>query len=98
MSETTTAPALLSTVTYTDTQGKTKAALVIGTPESTDGRIEEGQVTIMVFSPLNGNSYHRYARFNAEDGTFHNSAEVVQAQPDSDDDQDDDEDDSDALL
>lgn len=66
-------PALLSAVTYTDSQGKTKAALVIGTPESTDGAIPDGQVSLAIFNPLNGHRYFRRAVLGTEDGTYHNA-------------------------
>jgi hypothetical protein len=38
--------ALAQHVTYTSASGKSKVALVIGTPEFTGGRIPEGQVTL----------------------------------------------------
>lgn len=83
-------PDLMSAVKYTDGQGRTKAALVIGTPESTGGRIPEGQVSLAVFNPMNGNRYFRRA-VAGEDGTFL-SADRAEMASYSDDDEDSDDD------
>jgi hypothetical protein len=85
------APSLLTPVVYTDTNGKAKAALVIGTPESTEGKIAADQVSVLVYNPLTGNSYFRFARL-AEDGTFHNRDESSPAEVAEDDNEDDNED------
>src|ERR1039458_4765753 len=60
---------LLSAVTYTSTKGQAKAALVIGTPESTQGVIPENQLSLTIFNPLTGRRYQRFAIMN-EDGTY----------------------------
>jgi hypothetical protein len=69
-SATSTVPALLDTVTYTDSNDRTKAALVVGTPESTAGRIAEGHVSVVIFNPVTGNRYFRFAALDAETGTY----------------------------
>lgn len=93
MSDTdTTAPAaeLLSPVAYTDTHGKIKAALVVGTPESTDGAISDGQVSLLIVNPVTFHTYGRFAALNA-DGTYHNRDESADAEPaDADADADED--------
>lgn len=76
------APALMSSVVYTDTQGKTKGALVIGTPETTDGAIPEGQVSLSIFNPLSGRRYTRRAVFNGETYVSAGSADAPEDESD----------------
>jgi hypothetical protein len=70
---------LTAAVTYFSTKGDEKAALVIGTPESTRGRIAEGQVGLKVFNPLNGHSYYRRAQWNEALGGFQSAEAARQA-------------------